>query len=86
MPSPTIISTDKLSRLIGLPRCPQLIDVRTEEDFRADSRLLPSAIRRDWQRAAEWGRSVNSDVIVARGSSVVSLIHRLCFSLSCRLK
>ncbi len=64
MPSPTSISTDKLSRLIGLPKCPQLIDVRTEEDFAADPRLLPGAIRRDWQRAAEWGRSVNSDVVV----------------------
>jgi len=33
MSSPNTISVDKLNRLIGLPKCPHLIDVRTDEDF-----------------------------------------------------
>jgi hypothetical protein len=37
------ISTDKLARLIGTPKCPVLIDVQTDEDFAADPRLIPSS-------------------------------------------
>lgn len=47
MPAPNAISFDKLSRIIGTPRAPLLIDVRAEEDFAADPRLLPGAIRSD---------------------------------------
>src|SRR5215218_10060127 len=48
------ISIDKLARLIGAPRCPVLIDVQTDEDFAADPRLIPGAIRRPWSQASEW--------------------------------
>jgi rhodanese-related sulfurtransferase len=54
MPSITSISIDKLARLIGTPKCPVLIDVQTNEDFAADPRLIPSAIRRPWSQASEW--------------------------------
>lgn len=54
MPSPNTISPDKLIRLVGTPRCPALIDVRTDEDFEADPVLVPSAVRRDPMRAAAW--------------------------------
>ncbi len=54
MPSPNTISTDKLARLIGTPKCPILIDVQTDEDFAANPRLIPSAIRRPWSQASEW--------------------------------
>jgi rhodanese-related sulfurtransferase len=47
MPAPNAISFDKLSRIIGTPRSPLLIDVRSDEDFTADPRLLPGAIRSD---------------------------------------
>jgi rhodanese-related sulfurtransferase len=47
MPAPNAISFDKLSRIIGTPRSPMLIDVRSEEDFTADPRLLPGATRGD---------------------------------------
>jgi rhodanese-related sulfurtransferase len=33
MSSINTISADKLARLIGTPKAPVLIDVRTEEDF-----------------------------------------------------
>jgi hypothetical protein len=50
---PSIISIDKLARLIGTPKCPVLIDVQTNEDFAADPRLIPGAIRRPWSSNPE---------------------------------
>jgi len=46
MSSYTSISSEKLARLIGTPHAPALVDVRTNEDFAADPRLIPGAIRR----------------------------------------
>jgi rhodanese-related sulfurtransferase len=46
MSSINSISPDKLSRLIGTPKSPLIIDVRTEEDFAADPRLVPGSLRR----------------------------------------
>lgn len=54
MPAPNTISVEKLTRLIGTPKCPVLIDVRSEEDFEADARLLPSALRRPAATAGAW--------------------------------
>jgi rhodanese-related sulfurtransferase len=64
MSSPTSISIDKLSRLVGLPKCPAIIDVRSEEDFALDPRLIPGAVRRDWGDAANWGRAIAGEAIV----------------------
>jgi rhodanese-related sulfurtransferase len=55
MSSFTSISPDKLARLIGTAKTPVLIDVRTDEDFAADPRLIPGALRRSHQDAADWG-------------------------------
>jgi rhodanese-related sulfurtransferase len=55
MSSYTSISPDKLARLIGTANTPVLIDVRTDEDFAADARLIPGAVRRNHQEAADWG-------------------------------
>ena len=55
MSSYTTISPDKLARLIGTAHMPVLIDVRTDEDFAADPRLIPGAIRRNHAQAADWG-------------------------------
>jgi rhodanese-related sulfurtransferase len=43
MPAPNTISIEKLVRLIGTPKCPTLIDVRAEDEFDADPRLIPSS-------------------------------------------
>jgi rhodanese-related sulfurtransferase len=51
----TTISPEKLSRLIGTANTPALIDVRTAEDFAADPRLIPGAVRRDHEDVAHWG-------------------------------
>jgi hypothetical protein len=45
MSSYTSISSEKLSRLIGTANAPSLIDVRIDEDFAADPRLIPGAVR-----------------------------------------
>ncbi len=45
MASPTEISVQQISRLIGTPDCPTIIDVRIDEDFAADPFLIPGAIR-----------------------------------------
>ena len=55
MPSPNTISPDKLARLIGRPDTPTLIDVCTDEDFSANPRLVPGAVRRPWAEAPSWG-------------------------------
>jgi rhodanese-related sulfurtransferase len=49
------ISSEKLWRLIGVPRCPTLIDVRAEEDFAADPRFIPGAVRRVHTTVSDWG-------------------------------
>src|SRR5215213_4483202 len=54
MPAPNIISPDKLYRLIGTPSAPAIIDVQTEEDFAADPRLIPGAVRRAHSTVAGW--------------------------------
>jgi rhodanese-related sulfurtransferase len=73
MPSPNLISVDKLARLIGTPQCPVLVDVRTQEDFSASPRLVPSSMRRSHADASDWagelaGRS--SIVICQKGAKL----------------
>lgn len=54
MSFPTEISVAQLSRLIGTPGAPVIIDVRTDEDNNADPRLIPTAIRKDFRQVEEW--------------------------------
>jgi rhodanese-related sulfurtransferase len=54
MPSTTEITVPQLSRLIGLPDSPAIIDVRSDEDFARDSRLIPGAQRRESSSVAAW--------------------------------
>ncbi len=41
------ISPQNLSRLVGTPKAPLILDVRTDEDFAADPRLIPGSLRRN---------------------------------------
>jgi len=45
MPSPSEITPAQLSRLIGSPDCPIIIDVRIDHDFDEDPQLIPTAFR-----------------------------------------
>ena len=70
MPAPDTITAVQLSRLIGLPDAPVLLDVRTGQDLAADPRLIPTSTLRHHASAPEWaaefaGRSVV--VICQRG-------------------
>jgi rhodanese-related sulfurtransferase len=48
------ISIDKFLRLLGTPKCPSVIDVRTDPEFASDARLVPSSLRRHAEHVAEW--------------------------------
>jgi rhodanese-related sulfurtransferase len=65
MSAPNTISSDKLFKLVGTPAAPLLIDVRSEEDFAADPRLLPAAMRRNHADVADWASSFTGQRIVA---------------------
>ncbi len=73
MSSINAIPPEKLVRLVGTPKCPALIDVRSDDDFALDPRLIPAASRRPHATVAEWasaftGRSVI--VICQRGHAL----------------
>ncbi len=54
MPAINAITPEKLARLIGLPRAPAIIDIQTDEDFAADPRLVPGAVRRRHSDVTAW--------------------------------
>ena len=64
MPSITLITSSQLSRLIGLPQAPAIIDVRTDEDYRVDPRLLPGSLRRDHRAVAQWAPNYRDRSVV----------------------
>jgi rhodanese-related sulfurtransferase len=65
MPSTTEITVSQLSRLIGTPAAPVLIDVRTPEDLAADPRILPAARCFEYQSVAQWaGTFTGRDAVI----------------------
>lgn len=59
MPAIGAIKTDKLSRLIGTPGCPVLVDLRAAGDF------VPGAVRRDAERVSDWAGALAGRSVVA---------------------
>jgi rhodanese-related sulfurtransferase len=68
MSSYSSISSEKLSRLIGTASSPALVDVRIDEDFAADPRLIPGATRRSHRDVQDWASDFT-------GQSVVVICH-----------
>ena len=68
MSSVNSIASEKLVRLIGTPKCPALVDVRADDDFSADPRLVPGSVRRSPDTTAEWAAEF-------RGRSAVVICH-----------
>ncbi|WP_198148363.1 rhodanese-like domain-containing protein [Elstera litoralis] len=64
MPSNTEITPVQLSRLVGLPTCPVLLDVRLPEDFDADPRQIPGALRRDPFTVTTWGAAFTGQTVI----------------------
>ncbi len=52
MPSPTEITATQLSRLIGTPDAPVLVDICIDEDFESDPRFIPSSFRHPFKDIA----------------------------------
>jgi rhodanese-related sulfurtransferase len=64
MPSYTSISPDKLIRLIGTASAPVLIDVRPDEDYARDPRLIPTAGRRSHDAVAAWAPQIKDKSVI----------------------
>jgi rhodanese-related sulfurtransferase len=58
------ITAEKLARLIGTPKCPALIDVRADDDFASDPRLVPGATRRSSANIDEWAAEFRGQSLV----------------------
>jgi rhodanese-related sulfurtransferase len=66
MPAINAIAADKLVRLLGTPRSPAIIDIRSDAEFAADPRLIPGAVRRSFAGVPGWAPTfTNSSVVVA---------------------
>ncbi len=66
MPSLQEISPTQLSRRIGTPEAPVLLDLRIDEDYAADPRMVPGSVRQDYR----------APVGAAPGTRVVTICHR----------
>ena len=53
MSAPNTISIEKLVRLIGTPKCPILVDVRSPKVFEIDPRLIPSSFHCGFDEIAD---------------------------------
>ena len=66
MTSFNAITPEKLLRLLGTPKTPAILDVRSADDFDADPWLLPASRRRNYQDVQAWAAEF-------RGRNVVCL-------------
>ena len=64
MPSTTTITAAQHARLIGLPHAPAVVDVRVDDDYRADPRLVPGSLRRDYRAIDQWAPEYRGKAVV----------------------
>ncbi|MCW8084595.1 sulfurtransferase/chromate resistance protein [Sabulicella glaciei] len=64
MPAPGIITAAQLSRRIGLPDAPILLDLRTPEDALDDPRILPASRRASHEDIADWASAFRGKEVV----------------------
>lgn len=72
MPSSSAISVAQLTKLVGTPGAPLLIDVRKAKYLAEDDRWLPASRRRDAETAAAWAQECTGKrvvVVCQRGGS-----------------
>ena len=58
------ITVPQFSRLLGLPSSPAVIDVRIDDDYRVDPRLVPGSLRRDHRTTASWAPEYRGKCVV----------------------
>ncbi len=64
MSSPTQITVAQLSRLVGTPNAPIIVDVCIDEDFHDDPRLIPTAIRHPFHDIAALAPALQGEHVV----------------------
>src|SRR5713226_1740283 len=64
MPSPTEISVAQLSRIIGLPGAPMLVDVRPCDDPGSGRYVLPTARQMKSQTVSTWAHNFSSRRVI----------------------
>lgn len=64
MPSPSQITVSQLSRLIGLPDAPAIVDVRTVEEFESDPRLIPTARQHGALNTPSWAQQYSGQSVI----------------------
>ena len=75
MPAPTEITVAQLSRLVGVPNAPALIDVRLSSDFEAAARLIPGSMRRAHTDVGSWAGAYAGQSIVVICQKGLKLSH-----------
>jgi rhodanese-related sulfurtransferase len=75
MPSYNEITAQQLFRLIGTPDAPVIIDVRDDEDFANDPRMIPTAKRYDYRTARDWVGGFAGQRVVATCQKGLKLSH-----------
>jgi rhodanese-related sulfurtransferase len=71
----TEISVSDLSRLVGTPRAPVLIDVRDDDDFAADPRVIPTARRVPHRSVCELATGFQGRKVVVTCQKGLKLSH-----------
>jgi rhodanese-related sulfurtransferase len=64
MATPDTITVAQLSRLIGTPEAPVIVDVRIDQDHALDARTLPASIRRDHRSVSSWAQEYAGRFVV----------------------
>jgi len=64
MPSPTEISVAQLSRIIGLPAAPMLVDVRPCDDRGSGRHLLPTARQMKSETVSAWAHNFSGRRVI----------------------
>lgn len=63
MSAPDTITVAQLTRLIGTPDAPIVIDVRIDDDRAADPRALPASIVRDHRAVTDWAAAFSGRAV-----------------------
>lgn len=84
MPSPTSITAPQLSRLIGTPSAPAVLDVCLEESFKRDPRLIPSSYRVQLDRLEDSSRRFIGRKVVVLCQDGQAVSHGIAAKLRAR--
>ena len=64
MPMPNIVAVSALYQLIGTDKCPTILDVRISDDFDDDPRIIPGAMKRDFDSINALADEFSGDQLV----------------------